>query len=222
MSLSELSPYLQRLLDLYDEKRKRFQWSFSLLLVGAIAFFFFIFFPYLTLLGNLEDCLAQQIACKPVETSILTQRFTEVTTSWGNIPISTAEAVMIFPVLVAAGIAAVSAQLVGLMRLRQAIQKQVVSLDPSVDVTLIAPILLDPKRGILDLLAGGMALLFPGILGLFGTNLIYVRLSDLRSNLPYAQSAQFYHNLYMLSTLLILVSLLRVGLQFFQHYRNRA
>ncbi|NER78153.1 MAG: hypothetical protein F6K42_00975 [Leptolyngbya sp. SIO1D8] len=219
MSLSELTPYLQRLLDLYDEKRKRFQWSFSLLLVGAIAFFFLVFFPYMTLLGNLVACRSTQNECPPVESSILAERFTGVTTSWGNIPISTAEVVMLFPLLVAVGLAAVSAQLIGLMRLRLAIRKQLSSLDPQIDVPLIAPILLDPKRGILDLLAGGAALTFPPILGLFSTNLIFVRLSDLRQNLPYAQSTLFYNTLYTFSAILMLVSLARVALQLLQNYR---
>lgn len=56
-----------------------------------------------------------------------------------------------------------------------------------IDVSLIAPVLLDPKGGIVDLVAGGSALFFPVLLGLYSINLILVRLADLRLNLPYAQ-----------------------------------
>jgi len=62
MDLKDQSAYLERLLSLYDEKRKRFQVSFTLLMVGTVAFFFFVFFPYLTLLGNRADCLSRQVA----------------------------------------------------------------------------------------------------------------------------------------------------------------
>lgn len=220
MSQLEPSPYLQRLLDIYDEKRKRFQWSFSLLLTITIIFFFFLLVPYMTLLGNRADCLALD-QCTPAETSILDERFNEVTTSWGNIPISTAEVVILFPLLTAVGLAATSAQLIGLMRLRKAIQKQIVGLDIAPDLTLITPLLLDPERGFLDVVIGSIALAIPGVVGIFSINLIYVQMDALRENLPYAQSRVFYDQIYLLSIFLILLSLVRVGFQFFQNQRKR-
>jgi hypothetical protein len=214
MDLQDQSAYLERLLSLYDEKRKRFQLSFTLLMVGTVAFFFFVFFPYLTLLGNRADCLSQQGQCTQLETSILEDRFTEVTTSWGNIPISTAEVVVLFPLMVGAGFMATSAQLVGLMRLRQAIQQEAKALGTAMDVTLVAPILLDPKRGWLDLMAGGAALGSPMLLGLYSINLIFVRLVDLRRNLPYAQAGRFYYGIYLLAVLLFVAGSIRVLMQF--------
>ncbi|HHP7245103.1 MAG TPA: hypothetical protein ACFE0H_10510 [Elainellaceae cyanobacterium] len=219
--MEDFSPYLQKLLALYDEKRKRFQWSFTVLMVGAIAFFFFVFFPYLTLLGNRADCLSQQAQCTQLETSILDDRFTEVTTSWGNIPISTSEVVVLFPMLIAVGVLAVSSQLITLMRLRKAIQTQGATLPSAIDVTLIAPILLDPKRGLIDVAAGAGAFMIPVLIGFYSINLIYVRLTDLRSALPYSQSVSFYHKLYLLSVIIILFSLARVGLAFIQFWMKR-
>ena len=165
MDLKDQSAYLERLLSLYDEKRKRFQVSFTLLMVGTVAFFFFVFFPYLTLLGNRADCLSRQVQCTQLETSILEDRFTEVTSSWGNIPISTAEVVVLFPLLVGGGFVATTSQLVGQMRLRQAIQQEATALGAKIDVSLIAPVLLDPKRGLIDLITGGSALFFSGAAG---------------------------------------------------------
>lgn len=219
MDLKDQSAYLERLLSLYDQKRKRFQLSFTLLMVGTVAFFFFVFFPYLTLLGNRADCLSQQVSCTQLETSILEDRFTEVTTSWGNIPISTAEVVVLFPLLVGGGFIATTAQLVGQMRLRQAIQQEVAALGAKIDVSLIAPVLLDPKHGMIDLMAGGSALVFPLLLGLYSINLILVRLGDLRHNLPYAQTGRFYLALYFLSGLLLLIGLARVAMQFAKFWR---
>ena len=221
MTTQNFSPYLEKLLALYDEKRKRFQWSFSLLLVGAIAFYFFVFLPYITLLGNRADCLSRQVQCTQLETSILDERFTEVTTSWGNIPISTSEVVVLFPLLVALGIWAVSSQLVTLTRLRQAIQLQGKDFGHAVDVTLIAPILLDPQRGWMDLAAGTVMFLAPAAIALISINLIYVRFSDLLTTLPYAQAAAFYHGLYVLCLTIVLFSLARAGLQFQQFWCGR-
>ena len=214
MDVKDQSAYLERLLSLYDEKRKRFQLSFTLLMVGTVAFFFFVFFPYLTLLGNRADCMSQQVQCTQLETSILEDRFTEVTTSWGNIPISTAEVVVLFPLLVGGGFVAATSQLVSQMRLHQAIQQEVTALGANIDVSLIAPILLDPKRGLIDLIAGASALAFPALLGLYSINLILVRLGDLRRNLPYAQAGRFYLALYVLSVLLLLIGSARILMQF--------
>jgi|GEM_PF-1503271 len=214
MDLKDQSAYLERLLSLYDEKRKRFQVSFTLLMVGTVAFFFFVFFPYLTLLGNRADCLSRQVQCTQLETSILEDRFTEVTSSWGNIPISTAEVVVLFPLLVGGGFVATTSQLVGQMRLRQAIQQEATALGAKIDVSLIAPVLLDPKRGLIDLITGGSALFFPVLLGFYSINLILVRLGDLRRNLPYAQAGRFYLVLYLLSVLLLLIGSARVVMQF--------
>lgn len=219
LDVKDQSAYLERLLSLYDEKRKRFQLSFTLLMVGAVAFFFFVFFPYLTLLGNRADCLSQQVPCTQLEASILEDRFTEVTTSWGNIPISTAEVVVLFPLMVGAGFMAVSAQLVGLMRLRQAIQQEAKALGIAMDVTLVAPVLLDPKRGLLDLIAGAGALGLPVLLGVYGINLIFVRLGDLQRNLPYSQASRFYYAVYLLAVLLFLLGSARVAVQFVTFWR---
>ena len=219
MSSSQISPYLQRLLDLYDEKRKRFQWAFSVLLFGTIAFFFIVFFPYLTLLGNRAACLARQIQCTQLEASILDERFTEVTTSWGNIPISTAEIVVLFPLLIAASTAAVSTQLIGLMRLRSAIQSQVRELGSAVDVTLIAPILLDARRSPMDWMAGGATFILPVLISLFSINMIYVRIEALRNALPYIQSLVFYHQLYLASGVILFITVLRVSCEFLKTMR---
>lgn len=219
MSQSELSPYLQRLLELFDEKRKRFQWAFGLLLVGAIAFFFLVFFPYITLLGNRADCLAQQVTCTQLETSVLDERFTEVSTTWGNIPLSTAEVVVLFPFLIAVGTVAVLNQLVGLMRLRQGIQAQLADVETAIDVTLIAPLLIDPQRSLWEWIAGTLAMMTPIAIALFSINLIYGRLDELRNAVPYIQATIFYHNLYLLSLLTILFALARVGFAFFKATR---
>ena len=173
-----------------------------------------MFFPYLTLLGNRADCLSRQVQCTQLETSILEDRFTEVTSSWGNIPISTAEVVVLFPLLVGGGFVATTSQLVGQMRLRQAIQQEATALGAKIDVSLIAPVLLDPKRGLIDLITGGSALFFPVLLGFYSINLILVRLGDLRRNLPYAQAGRFYLVLYLLSVLLLLIGSARVVMQF--------
>lgn len=221
MATVEFSPYLEKLLALYDEKRKRFQWSFSLLLVGAIAFYFFVFLPYITLLGNRADCLSQQVQCTQLEASILDERFTEVTTSWGNIPISTSEVVVLFPLLVALGIWAVSSQLVTLMRLRKAIQMQGNDLGSTIDITLIAPILLDPHREWIDLAAGTAVFLVPAAIGLVSIHLVYGRFDDLVGALPYAQAAPFYHALYLLSMLIAGFGLAHTLLKFLQFWRDR-
>lgn len=216
MGFANESPYLERLLKLYDEKRRRFQLTFTLLWLGAFAFFFFVFFPYLTLLGNRADCQAQQMQCTQLETSILEERFTEVTTSWGNIPISTTEVVTLFPPMVAIGLLVAASQLVELMRLQQAIHRQLKSLNAPVEVTLIAPLLLDPHRRLLDWVVGGMAFLSPALLGLFSINLLAVRLTELRANLPYVQAPVFYQFIYGLSALMMGIACWRVAGQFWQ------
>lgn len=81
----------------------------------------------------------------------------------------------------------------------------------SIDVTLIAPILLDPQRGWVDLAAGTAAVLAPAAIALVSINLIYVRFSDLLTTLPYAQAASFYHSLYLLSVSIMLFGLARGG-----------
>ena len=55
---------------------------------------------------------------------------------------------MLFPLLVGGGFVATTSQLVGQMRLRQAIQQEATALGAKIDVSLIAPVLLDPKAGV--------------------------------------------------------------------------
>ncbi|CCI27674.1 hypothetical protein [Microcystis aeruginosa] len=123
MSNTETTAYLDRLLKLYEEKLHRFRLSLALLLVGTLVFFFLIFFPYITLLGNQEACRENPQCTKP-EKSKLEDRLSEITTSWGKVPISTAEVTALFPVGVACGFVVVTAQLQGLTRLRRAITQQ--------------------------------------------------------------------------------------------------
>lgn len=209
MSDAETTPYLDRLLALYAEKLKRFRLSLTLLLVATIAFFFLIFFPYMTLVGNQKDCQAKQGQCTQLEQSQLEDRFSEVTTSWGNIPISTAEVVIFFPAGVACGFIAVTAQLQGLLRLRQAISQQVNSLESPIDVTLIAPLLIDPKQSFLDQIPGGLTLLFPPLVVVYSVRLLLGRLPELKDKLPYIQSLSFYQKIYILSILLVMYGLLK-------------
>lgn len=220
MPPEDFSPYFKKLLALYDEKRKRFRWGLTLLLLGAIAFFFLVFFPYLTLLGNRADCLAKQAQCTQLETSMLDNRFNEFTTSWGKIPVTTSEVVMLFPLILAVGFLIVSSQLVMLMRLRRAIQNQATAESSKFDEVLMAPIMLDPKGEWGDLLAGAGVLLVPIFMDLFSINLIYVRFQDLRNALPYIQSPFHYNLLYLASTGLLLIALGRVGFEFFRFARQ--
>nr|CAO90929.1 unnamed protein product [Microcystis aeruginosa PCC 7806] len=80
MSNTEITAYLDRLLKLYEEKLNRFRLSLALLLVGTLVFFFLIFFPYITLLGNQEACRKNTQCTKP-EKSKLEDRLSEITTS---------------------------------------------------------------------------------------------------------------------------------------------
>jgi hypothetical protein len=210
MSNLDNAAYLDRLLKLYDEKLNRFRLSFALLLVGTLAFFFLVFFPYITLLGNQEACLASPKCTKPKE-SKLEDRLSEVTTSWGRIPISTAEAAALFPVGVACGSVAITAQLLGLTRLRRAIAKQVNSQRNYIDVTLIAPLLIDSEHSSVDQLAGAAILLTPFCVAIFSSAKLLARLEPLRSKLPYSQTEQFYQIIYLLSALAAGYSFARLG-----------
>lgn len=215
MSDAEATSYLDRLLVLYEEKLKRFQLSLTILLAGTIIFFFLIFFPYITLLGNQEAC-PNESDCPELYQSGLEERVSEMTTSWGNIPISTAEVVVFFPVGVACGVMAVSAQLQRLMRLRQAIAQQVRKLENPVDVTLIAPLIIDPKQNFVEQMLGSLILSFPSFIVLFSINLILIRLEALNRSLPYNQNILFYHRVYLLSSLLVIYALVKTGWNVFQ------
>ena len=214
MSDTDTTSYLDRLLALYEEKLKRFRFSLTILLVGTIIFFFLIFFPYITLIGNQESCRVNQLDCPQLEQSGLKERVSDVTTSWGNIPVSTAEVVAFFPVGVACGFIAVSSQLQDLMRLRRAITQQIRGLESPIDVTLIAPLLIDPKQDVGDQMLGVLILLFPSCLALFSVNLILVSLEAIKNSLPYNQNVSFYYGVYLISVLLILCGLLRIGWTF--------
>lgn len=214
MSDTDTTSYLERLLALYGEKLKRFRFSLTLLLVGTIVFFFLIFFPYVTLIGNQESCRVNKLDCPQLQQSGLEERVSDMTTSWGNVPVSTAEVVAFFPAGVACGFIAVSAQLQGLMRLRRAITQQIRVLESPIDVTLIAPLLIDPKQGVGDQMLGILILLFPSCFALFSINLILVSLDAIKNSLPYIQSMSFYYGVYLISALLIICGLLKIGWTF--------
>lgn len=216
MKQAETFSYLNKLLEIYDRKLKRFRFSMILLIVGTMSFFFLIFFPYMTLVGNRESCKIQQQQCTQLEESVLDNRFTEVTTNWGNIPISTAEVATLFPVVIAVGFTAAITQLQGLMRLRRAISQQAKTLNSEIDVTLIAPLLLDPKQGVIDQLSSSLILLFPIVVFSYSVSLIVYRLSVLKSNLPYSQSTEFYLLLYFLSACLGIYSLTKISFNFWK------
>lgn len=212
----ETNPYLDRLLKLHEEKLKRFRLSLTLLLLGTTVFFFLIFFPYMTLLGNRADCQAKQQQCTQLEQSVLEERFSEVTTTWGKIPLSTAEGVVFFPVGIALGFIATASQLQGLIRLRRAITQQVKGLNSSVDATLIAPLLIDPKRPLVEQAAGGMTLLFPAVVFGYSVIKILARLGVIRSSLPYFHNWKFYYSIYFLSALLVSYGLVKILSIFFK------
>jgi hypothetical protein len=219
MSDAQTTTYLDRLLELFEEKLKRFRLSLTLLLIGTTAFFFLIFFPYMTLLGNRENCRVNQQSCTKLEKNKLDERFSEVTTNWGKIPISTAEVTVLFPLGVAFGFVNVVTQLPGLMRLRRAITQQVKALNNNMDVTIIAPLLIDPKQSAIDQISGGIVLILPFLVFLFSVNMILIRLETLRNKLPYIQNVRFYHSIYLLSALMATYSLVKLGYSFLQENR---
>ncbi|WP_286825502.1 hypothetical protein [Microcystis sp. LSC13-02] len=213
MSNTETTAYLDRLLKLYEEKLNRFRLSLALLLVGTLVFFFLIFFPYITLLGNQEACRENPQCTKP-EKSKLEDRLSEITTSWGKVPISTAEVTALFPVGVACGFVVVTAQLQGLIRLRRAITQQLKASSNYIDVTLIAPLLIDPKSGWVDRIAGVTILLFPFCVFIYSSVKISTRLEVLKNKLPYIQSARFYYLIYFLSAFTAIYTLVRLSFLF--------
>jgi hypothetical protein len=155
MSNTETTAYLDRLLKLYEEKLHRFRLSLALLLVGTLVFFFLIFFPYITLLGNQ-----------------------------------------------------------GLTRLRRAITQQLKASSNYIDVTLIAPLLIDPKSGWVDRMAGVTILLFPFCVFIYSSVKISTRLEVLKNKLPYIQSAGFYYLIYFLSAFTAIYTLVRLSFLF--------
>ena len=220
MSGAETTIYLDILLKVYEEKIKRFRLLLTILLVGTSVLFFLIFFPYMTLIGNREDCRANQQQCTQLEKSKLEERFSDVTTSWGKIPISTAEATVLFPVGVAFSFIAVVAQLQGLMRIRRAITQQVKALSSHMDVTLIAPLLIDPKQSLVEQISGGMTLVFPALVFLYSVRIILIRLQILRNKLPYFQNTRFYYLIYLLTALLGIYSLVKIGFCFYKYKKD--
>lgn len=222
MNDTDITPYLDKLLKVYEEKTKRFRLSLALLLVGTTVFFLLIFFPYMTLLGNQEECRVNQYQCTELEQSQLEDRFSEFTTAWGNIPVSTAEVVIFFPVGIAGGFVSVASQFQGLVRLRRAIAQQVKIFKNSIDITLIAPLLIDPKRGFLDQLAGGVTFSCPFIIFLYSINIILFRIEVLRNKLPYFQVSQFYYSIYFLSLILIVYNLVRTGFFLYKKDINKS
>lgn len=159
---------------------------------------------------------ANQQRCTQLEKSKLEERFSDVTTSWGKIPISTAEATVLFPVGVTFGFVAVVVQLQGLMRLRRAITQQVKALNNHMDVALIAPLLIDPKQNLVDQISGGMTLMFPVVVFLYSVRIILIRLEILRNKLPYFQSTRFYYLIYFVSAFFSICSLVKIGFNFYQ------
>jgi len=219
MSDAQTTTYLDRLLELFEEKLKRFRLSLTLLLIGTTVFFFLIFFPYMTLLGNREACRVNQQPCTQLEKSKLDERVSEVTTSWGKIPISTAEVTVLFPLGVAFGFVNVVTQLLGLMRLRRAITQQVKALSNNMDVTVIAPLLIDSKQSLMDQISGGIVLILPFLVFLYSVKMILFRLETLKNKLPYIQNVRFYHSIYLLSALAAIYSLVKLGCNFLQENR---
>lgn len=215
MSDAAKNAYLDRLLKVYEEKYKRFRLSLTLLLIGTTVFFFLIFYPYMTIIGNLQDCEPNQFQCL-TDAEIIKERIEELTTNWGKIPISTAEVVIFYPVAIAGGFAAVTSQLQELVRLRRALSLEVRALANSMDMTLIAPLLIDPKQNRLDQMAGIMTLLFPFFVFLYSVRLILFRIEIIRSELPYRQSEEFYFSIYFLSAFLFIYSLVKTGFNTFR------
>ena len=215
MSDAATNAYLDRLLKAYEEKYKRFRLALTLLLIGAAVFFFLIFYPYITVIGNLQDCWLNQSQC-PIDSEIINKRIEELTTNWGKIPISTAEVVIFFPVAIAGGVAAVTSQLKELVRLRRALSLEVESLTNSMDITLIAPLLIDSKQHYSDQIAGVVTLLFPFIIFLYSVRLILFRIEIITNELPYLQSIKFYFLIYFWSTLLFICSLVKTGFNIYK------
>ena len=215
MSDAATNAYLDRLLKVYEEKYKRFRLALTLLLIGTAVFFFLIFYPYITVIGNLQDCGLNQSQC-PIDSEIINKRIEELTTNWGKIPISTAEVVIFFPVAIAGGFAAVTAQLKELVRLRRALSLEVESLTNSMDITLIAPLLIDPKQHYSDQIAGVVTLLFPFFIFLYSVRLILFRIEIITNELPYLQSIKFYFLIYFWSTLLFIYSLVKTGFNIYK------
>ncbi|MGK7957396.1 MAG: pentapeptide repeat-containing protein [Crocosphaera sp.] len=222
-----MTTYLDKLLELYDIKRKQFRFLLASVLIGTTLFFFLIFFPFMTLIGNNLACLnsqqGDQVCNKIEEESELKERFSEITSYWGKIPISTPEIVSLFPVGVAGFFTILVAELHSLFRLRPAISQEMQSLNNSFDVTLIAPLLIDPKMHFIDQITGILILLFPFILVLYSIILMLtspgynqsIRLEALIGQLPYSQNLAFYRLIYGISISLMVYSLIRIGFSFF-------
>jgi hypothetical protein len=207
MNEADTNHYLNQLLTLYQEKLKRFRLTLSLLLAGTIIIFFLIFLPYMTLLGNREACQANQHQCTNLEESELNTRLSEIQTSWGNVPISTAEVTILFPAGIALGLVVSLAQLQGLTRLRRAINRELKSLEKAMDVTLITPLLIDPQQSGINQVSGIFVLSTPIVFFLYSLNILLPRLAVLKDELPYIQNLTFYHRLYFFSSLLIAFTL---------------
>lgn len=221
MSNSTETLYLERLLRVYEEKLKKFRLSFAILLIAATAFFFLIFFPYITLIGNQEDCRINQQQCTQLEQSQLNERFSEITTSWGKIPVSTAEVVVFFPVGVVCGSIAVFSQLYELMRLRTAIAQEIAQQGSPIDVTLISPLLIDPEQNFMHQISGALMLLYPVTIVSYSMRIVLVQIEIIRNRLPYFQSVRFYYLIYFLSTLFLIFSLAKIGVPFVKKLQKR-
>ncbi|MEM6254136.1 MAG: hypothetical protein AAF821_14560 [Cyanobacteria bacterium P01_D01_bin.156] len=205
--------YLDRLLTQYGEKLQRFRRSFTLLLVGTLVFFFLIFVPYITLIGNQADCPTSEPNCRQTQQLQVEQRVTEVTSNWGNIPVSTSELVIFFPTAVACGFIATTSQLNGLIRLRRAIDQQINSSEEScMDSTLLAPVLIDPKHSLFNQLVGALVISFPAAVVGYSINLLLRSLTSVKGKLPYFQAQSFYYGMYTLTAVLTLYGLAQIGL----------
>jgi len=126
---------------------------------------------------------------------------------------------VLFPVGVACGFTVVTAQLQGLTRLRLAITQQLKNCSNYIDVTLIAPLLIDPKHSWVDQMAGVIILLFPFCIFIFSSAKILTRLEVLRGKLPYIQDTKFYHLIYFLSASTAIYSLMRLSFNIFWQQR---
>ena len=106
------------------------------------------------------------------------------------------------------------------MRIRRAITQEVKALSSHMDVTLIAPLLIDPKQSLVEQISGGMTLFFPALVFFYSVRIILIRLQILRNKLPYSQNTQFYYLIYFVSTLIGIYSLVKIGFYFYKNKKD--
>ncbi|MFM7791507.1 MAG: hypothetical protein ACKO90_26535, partial [Microcystis panniformis] len=105
-------------------------------------------------------------------------------------------------------------------RLRRAITQQLKASSNYMDVTLIAPLLIDPKSGWVDRMAGVTILLFPFCVFIYSSVKILTRLEVLKNKLPYIQAARFYYLIYFLSAFTAIYTLVRLSFLLLRRNKN--